>query len=231
MTARWPANKIITNENIQPGDVIIGLSSAGISEYEDFYNSGIASNGLTSARHDLLSKEYALRYPETFEPSMDQTVVYTGPYRMTDPAPGVEGMTVGQLLLSPTRTFAPVLKAMLTDHFDRIHGLIHCSGGGQTKCLKYLPRPLAVIKDNLFTPPPVFDLIRQASGADDREMYQVFNMGTRMEIYTDPASADTLLDVAQRFGIEARIIGRVEPSDTSFVEIVRPNEPAIRYPS
>ena len=231
LTARWPSNRIITNEKIQAGDVIVGLASFGQSTYEDRYNSGIGSNGLTSARHDLLSKHYAQAYPETYESSMDPSVVYTGPYRLTDPVPGQEKLNIGQLLLSPTRTFAPVLKAILETYFDRVHGLIHCSGGGQSKCLKYLPRPLGILKDNLFTPPSIFQMIQTASGADDREMYQVFNMGTRLEIYTDAETAPLLIQLAQEMGVAAQVIGRVTDATSSFVRIERPGQAAIQYPS
>jgi phosphoribosylformylglycinamidine cyclo-ligase len=214
MTARWPKSKIISNEKIAAGDVIVGISSSGKSSYEKAYNSGIGSNGLTSARHDVLESSYGHYYPESVEPMLDKDVIYTGSHKMTDPVITETGeqMQVGKLLLSPTRTYAPVVRILLENHFDHIHGMIHSSGGGQTKCLKYLPRPLRVIKDNLFAPPVIFDLIRQSSGADDREMYQVFNMGQRLEIYADPASADSLIGEIQQFGLEARVIGRVEAS-------------------
>ncbi len=210
MAARWPKNRLVTNDRIRAGDVIVGLASSGKSTYEQEYNSGIASNGLTSARHDVLRKSYAARYPETFEPSLDDAVVYIGRWSMTDPVPGPEKHVVGKLLLSPTRTYAPVLLRLFEDHFDKIHGLVHCSGGGQTKCMKYLPAPFRIVKDNLFQPPVIFRLIQEASGADDREMYQVFNMGHRLEIFTDEQSADAIIEVAGSFGIEGRIVGRVE---------------------
>lgn len=212
MTARWPQSRIITNERITAGDVIVGLSSSGQANYEKKYNSGIGSNGLTSARHDVLGKMYGIAYPETFEPCLEKDVVYVGPHKLTDEIKTEKGNTlsVGQLLLSPTRTYAPVVKALLENHFGQIHGMIHSSGGGQTKCMKYLPRPLKVIKDNLFEPPVIFQLIQQSSGADDREMYQVFNMGQRLEIFTDPVFATALIDLIQSFGVEARVIGRVE---------------------
>ncbi len=220
LTARWPKSKLVTNEKIRPGDVIVGLSGFGQSRYETDYNSGIASNGLTSARHDLLQKTYAARFPESFDNALDETVVYIGPYKLNDEVrDGDKIHQAGKLLLSPTRTFAPVLKIILENHFDAVHGLIHCSGGGQTKCLKYLPENVRVIKDNLFEPPVIFQLIRQASGADDREMYQVFNMGTRMEIYTDESNAGSLITVAKEFGVEARVIGRVEESKTKQLVI------------
>ena len=220
MAARWPKNKIISNDKIKPGDIIIGLASYGQSNYESSYNSGIASNGLTSARHDVLSKYYAQHFPETFEPTLNDEVVYIGKHRLTEEIQiGQRQTSIGQLILSPTRTFAPILKEILVNHFDVVHGLIHCSGGGQTKCLKYLPSNMKVLKDNLFTPPVIFDLIQQASRADAREMYQVFNMGTRLEIYTDEVNAQQFISIAQSFGVEAQVIGRVEASDKKEVEL------------
>lgn len=214
MTSRWPKRKLITNEKIQAGDVIVGFASFGKCLYESDYNSGLGSNGLTSARHDVLTKYYAEKYPETFEPSLDEKVVYIGSHKMTDQIQ-VEGFstTIGKLLLSPTRTYAPVLKVLLEQNFDAIHGLIHCSGGGQTKCLKYVPDDVKIVKDNLFTSPVIFDLIQNASKADDREMYQVFNMGCRMEVYTPIQHADSIIKTATQFGIDARVIGRVEASE------------------
>jgi phosphoribosylformylglycinamidine cyclo-ligase len=214
MMARWPKKGIISNEKIGAGDLIVGISSSGKSAYEKVYNSGIGSNGLTSARHDVLESSYGHYYPETVEPSLDKDVIYTGTHKMSDLVKTETGeeMPVGKLLLSPTRTYAPVVKAILENGFEQVHGMIHSSGGGQTKCLKYLPRPLRIVKDNLFTPPVIFDLIRKSSGADDREMYQVFNMGQRLEIYTDPSAADDIIKTIQGFGMDARIIGRVEDS-------------------
>ncbi len=214
MTARWPKAKLITNEKIKAGDVIVGFAGYGQASYEDSYNSGLASNGLTSARHDVLNKTYATHFPETYEPSLDDSVVYIGPHRLTEAinVPGQSGMTVGQLLLSPTRTFAPIMKELLENHFDAIHGLVHCSGGGQTKCLKFVPDNVRIVKDNLFDPPVIFKLIQQASGADDREMYQVFNMGTRLELYTNEKNADSIVSVAASFNVAAKVIGRVEES-------------------
>ena len=214
MTARWPKSKLITNEKIKAGDVIVGLAGFGQADYESEYNSGLASNGLTSARHDVLNKTYGARFRESYDNSLDESVVYIGPHKMTDPVKdGERSTTIGQLLLSPTRTFAPVMKALLENHFDAIHGLIHCSGGGQTKCLKYVPEHVRIVKDNLFEPPVIFKLIQEASKSDDREMYQVFNMGTRMEIYTNEKDADQMISVSKSFGIDARVIGRVEESD------------------
>lgn len=219
MTARWPKNRVVSNDRIKAGDVIVGFAGFGQCNYESAYNSGLGSNGLTSARHDVLSKFYAAQYPETFEPKLKEEVVYIGSHRLTDKVQTEPGkgssvsVTIGQLLLSPTRTFAPVLKKILEHHFDAVHGLVHCSGGGQTKCLKYLPGPMRIVKDNLFMPPIVFNLIQEASGADAREMYQVFNMGTRLELFTDAQHADTFIRIAQEFGVDAQIVGRVEPSD------------------
>jgi phosphoribosylformylglycinamidine cyclo-ligase len=218
MTARWPKNKIVSNEKIKAGDVIVGLSSSGKSTYEQEYNSGIGSNGLTSARHDILHKTYGARFHETYDTMLDEHVVYIGPHRLLDEMEvTVNGnpylTNIGKLLLSPTRTYSPVMKILLDNHFDKLHGLIHCSGGGQTKCMKYLPSDFKVIKDNLFEPPVIFQLIQQASHADHREMYQVFNMGHRMEIFTDEKSAGEMISVSLQFGIEAKQVGRVEASD------------------
>lgn len=220
MTARWPKNKLITNEKIKPGAVIVGLSSSGKAVYENEYNSGIGSNGLTSARHDMFSTYYASKYPESHDPSLSSEVVYIGKHQLTDKI-DIEGYDVnaGKLVLSPTRTFAPIIKEILLDHFEAVLGLIHCSGGGQTKCLKYLPGPMKVIKDNLFDTPVVFSLIKEASGADDREMLQVFNMGCRMEIYTDENNANAMIAIAEKYGVEARVIGKVVESEKKSLEI------------
>ncbi|HKB45260.1 MAG TPA: AIR synthase-related protein, partial [Chitinophagaceae bacterium] len=214
ITARWPKSKLITNEKIQAGNVIVGLAGFGQSNYETEYNSGIASNGLTSARHDMLHKTYSARFHESYDTSLDEHVVYIGSHRIEDEITNNNlRITVGKLLLSPTRTFAPVIKELLESHFDAIHGLIHCSGGGQTKCLKYVPENVRIIKDNLFEPPVIFQLIQQASKADDKEMYQVFNMGARMEIYTSEKDADAIINVSRKFGVDAQIIGRIEESE------------------
>jgi phosphoribosylformylglycinamidine cyclo-ligase len=220
MTARWPRKKLITNEKIAPGNVIVGLSSSGKSTYEKEYNSGIGSNGLTSARHDFFDKVYANKYPESYDPALNNDVVYIGKHRLTDLV-DIPGFTVdaGKLVLSPTRTFAPIIKKVLDGHFENIYGIIHDSGGGQTKCLKYLPGPMKIVKDNLFMPPPVFQLIREASGADEREMFQVFNMGCRMEIYTDEQTAKSIIEIASSFDVDAQIIGRVEPCVTKELYI------------
>ncbi len=215
MTCRWPKNKLVTNDKIAAGDVIVGLASFGKADYETAYNSGIGSNGLTSARHDALDKYYASEFKESYDNTLADEVVYIGKSRLTDaltePFEGVKN--VGQLLLGPTRTYAPVLKKILQEHFDKIHGLIHCSGGGQTKCLKYLPAPFRIIKDNLFAAPPVFDLLQQNSGSSLKEMFEVFNMGCRLEIYCAEADSETMIAAAKSFGIDAQVIGRVEVSD------------------
>ncbi|MGN6265117.1 MAG: AIR synthase related protein [Ginsengibacter sp.] len=203
MTARWPKSKIISNEKMKAGNVIVGLASFGKATYEKNYNSGIGSNGLTSARHDILNKYYAENYKESYDNSLQDEVVYIGSHR------------IGEIkeILSPTRTYAPLIKKILENNFEKIYGLIHCSGGGQTKCLKYLPENVRVIKDNLFMPPEIFKKIKEASNADNREMYQVFNMGCRMEIYTDEDFAKNIVSLASEFNIDAQIIGRVEASE------------------
>ena len=229
MTARWPKSKLIINEKIQAGNVIVGLAGFGQSNYETTWNSGIASNGLTSARHDLLHKTYGARFHESYDTTLDEQVVYIGPHRITDEITDGERLTtIGQLLLSPTRTFAPIMKEVLENHFEAIHGLIHCSGGGQTKCLKYIPENVRIVKDNLFAPPVIFKLIQEASKSDEREMYQVFNMGTRMEIYTNEKDADTIINVAKGFGVDAQVIGRVEESDTSSL-VIKSGQTEISY--
>jgi phosphoribosylformylglycinamidine cyclo-ligase len=220
MTARWPKQKLITNEKIKPGNIIVGLAGYGQASYEAEYNSGIASNGLTSARHDMLHKSYGQRFSETFDNSLDDAVVYIGPHKMKDEVTiGNSQLAIGKLLLSPTRTFAPVIKEILENHFDAVDGMIHCSGGGQTKCLKYVPDNVRIVKDNLFEPPVIFQLIQKASGSDDREMYQVFNMGTRLEIYTHEKNADQLISIAKDFGVDAQVIGIVEPANEKSLSI------------
>ena len=215
MTCCWPKNEIITNDNIKPGDVIVGFASYGQASYETEYNSGIGSNGLTSARHDVLSKFYAENFKESYNTGLDDAVVYIGKHRLTDTVSiaGHGELQIGKLILSPTRTFAPVLKVLLEDHFDKIHGLIHCSGGGQTKCMKYIAGNVKVIKDNLFEAPEVFNIIKENSGSNNREMYEVFNMGCRLEIYCSPADADIMIAAAKGFNIDAQVIGRVEAND------------------
>jgi phosphoribosylformylglycinamidine cyclo-ligase len=217
MACRWPKDKIISNDKIQPGDVIVGLASYGQANYETAYNSGIGSNGLTSARHDALSKFYAENFKESYDNNLPDEVVYIGKNKLSDTVNTQYSIfniqySIGQLLLSPTRTYAPVLKQLLENHFDKIHGLIHCSGGGQTKCMKYLPGNFKIVKNNLFAVPPVFQIIKDNSGSSWKEMYEVFNMGCRLEIYCKEEDAGLMIDTAKSFGIEAQVIGRVEAS-------------------
>lgn len=223
MMARWEKNKVITNEKISAGNVIVGFASYGTATYEDEYNSGIGSNGLTSARHDVLHKYYAERYPETFEPMLADDVIYIGKDKLSEEIisaqQNINNYQIGKLLLSPTRTYAPLMKVLLENHFEKIYGAIHCSGGGQTKCMKYLPKPLKIIKDNLFSPPEIFQIIQQNSEADDSEMYQVFNMGHRLEIFTDEATASKMISAAAGFNIEAKVIGHVEESDKKELQL------------
>jgi len=230
MTCRWPKDKIISNDNIQAGDVIVGLASFGQASYETTYNSGIGSNGLTSARHDALSKYYANHFKESYDNQLPEDVVYIGNNKLTDTIKAADGKEyeIGQLIMSPTRTYAPVLKKLLSESFDKIHGLIHCSGGGQTKCMKYLTGNFRIIKDNLFIAPPVFDLLQQNSGSNYKEMFEVFNMGCRLEIYCDAADAQLMIDAAASFGIDAQIIGRVEAAEQKELLIEYKGE-TIRY--
>ncbi|MEO6732441.1 MAG: AIR synthase related protein [Ferruginibacter sp.] len=232
MTCRWPKDKIISNDKIKAGDVIVGLASYGQSTYEKEYNSGIGSNGLTSARHDVLNKFYAENFKESYNTSLDEEVVYIGKNKLSDTVTFTIDhspftTTIGKLILSPTRTYAPVLKQLLHDHFDKIHGLIHCSGGGQTKCMKYLPGNFRIIKDNLFEAPEIFKIIKESSGSNNREMYEVFNMGCRLEIYCDAADAATMISAAQSFNIDARQIGRVEASGEKVLVIKLKDEEII----
>jgi phosphoribosylformylglycinamidine cyclo-ligase len=222
MTARWPKNKLITNDRIAVGDVIVGFASFGLTKYERSYNSGIGSNGLTSARHDILNKYYAEEFPESYEATLNNEVVYIGKHRLTDSVSN--DFTVGNLVLSPTRTYAPLLKQIFNELFESVHGVIHCSGGGQTKCMKYLPGPMHIIKDNLFKAPVVFDLIADASGSDAREMYQVFNMGHRLEVFTDGGSAELMIKMSKSLGIDAQVIGRVEASGVKELSLTVNNE-------
>ncbi|HMG81716.1 MAG TPA: AIR synthase related protein [Ferruginibacter sp.] len=230
MTSRWPKNKIISNEKIKAGDVIVGFASYGQSTYETEYNSGLGSNGLTSARHDVLSKFYADNFKESYNTGLDEDVVYIGKHKLTDAVEvmGYKGITIGKLLLSPTRTYAPVMRELLENHFDKLHGVIHCSGGGQTKCMKYVPGTVRVLKDNLFEPPVIFDIIQKNSGSNNKEMYEVFNMGCRLEIYCDAKDAETMIAAAKGFKIDAQIIGRVEESVKKELVIKLKNE-AIVY--
>ncbi len=199
---------VVSNEHIQAGDVIVGLASDGQATYEKTYNGGMGSNGLTSARHDVLGHYLAAKYPESFDPSVPSELVYSGSKNLTDPVAGTP-LNVGQLVLSPTRTYAPVIKAILNALRGQIHGMVHCSGGAQTKVMHFV-KDVHVIKDNLFPIPPLFDMIQKESGTSFKEMYQVFNMGHRMEIYLNPNHADEVIQIARSFGIPAQLVGYVE---------------------
>ena len=201
---------VIDNANIKPGLAIVGLASSGQASYETFENSGIGSNGLTSARHDLLSPYYLDKYPETADESTDKEFLYCGPYKMDDPLPD-SNLTVGEALLSPTRTYAPVIKKLLTENRESIYGMVHCSGGGQTKCIRF-GTGVHHIKDNFLPVPPIFKAIQKASGTTDEEMFRVYNMGHRMEIFCDPEAANAIIAQSESFGIPAQIVGRTEAS-------------------
>jgi len=207
---------VIDNANIKPGLAIVGLASSGQANYESFENSGIGSNGLTSARHDLLSPYYLENYPETVDSKTDPQYLYCGPYKMSDPLPD-SNMTVGDALLSPTRTYAPVIKKLLSENRESIYGMVHCSGGGQTKCIRF-GTGVHHIKDNFLPVPPIFKAIQEASGTSDEEMFRVYNMGHRMEIYCDPEAAADIIAQSESFGIPAQIIGRTEASDREYGE-------------
>ncbi|SHJ23698.1 AIR synthase related protein [Pseudozobellia thermophila] len=210
VTARMRKSQVIDNANIRPGDVIVGLASYGQATYEKEYNGGMGSNGLTSARHDVFAKYLAKKYPESYDPSVPGDLVYSGAVKLTDTVEGVP-LDAGKLVLSPTRTYAPIVKRMLEKYSsEEIHGMVHCSGGAQTKILHFIDKGLHVIKDNLFDVPPLFRMIQEQSHTDWKEMYQVFNCGHRLEVYTDRTTADDLIAIAAGFGVEAQIIGRVE---------------------
>ena len=212
LTVRIKKDQIIDNANIKPGNLIIGLSSTGLSSYDTEYNSGIGSNGLTSARHDVLSKYLKNLYPESFDPEVPDDLTYCGSKKLTDKLDGLD-IDVGRMLLSPTRSYAPLLK-MIFDNVGRnnINGIIHCTGGGQTKVLHFIDN-LHIVKDNLFEIPPIFKLIQNESGTDSKEMYKVFNMGHRMEIYTDSVNASEIIEISKSVGIDAKVIGKVVKSD------------------
>jgi phosphoribosylformylglycinamidine cyclo-ligase len=207
VTARVRRSDIIEN-NIQPGDVIVGLASFGQATYENTYNGGMGSNGLTSARHDVFAHDYALKYPESYDQAISKDLVYAGNLMLTDPTE-VEKINAGKLVLAPTRTYAPVIKVLFEHFRNEIHGMIHCSGGAQTKVLHFV-KNLHIIKDNLFPIPPLFRMIQEQSGTPLREMYQVFNMGHRMELYVPADVADEIISVSESFGIAAQVIGRCE---------------------
>jgi phosphoribosylformylglycinamidine cyclo-ligase len=205
---RMKRSDVVSNANIQAGDVIVGLASDGQATYENKYNGGMGSNGLTSARHDVLAKYLATKYPESFDPSVPDSLVYSGSKQLTDVVEGTD-LDVGQLILSPTRTYAPVIMAILKSMRSQIHGMVHCSGGAQTKILHFVNN-VHVVKDHLFPVPPLFDLIQKESGTDFKEMYQVFNMGHRMELYVSPERVEEIIQIAESFGIPAQIVGHVE---------------------
>jgi phosphoribosylformylglycinamidine cyclo-ligase len=217
VTARMKRSEVVDNSNIQVGDVIVGLASSGKAVYENEYNGGMGSNGLTSARHDVFAKEYAANYPESFDPSVPNELVYSGKYKVTDVLPG-SPLNIGKLVLSPTRTYAPIVIQLLKELRAHIHGIVHCSGGAQTKVLHFIEN-LHIIKDNLFEIPPLFKLIHGVSGTDLKEMYKVFNMGHRMEIYLPEKQATRVIEISKSFGVEAQIVGRVEASTKKRVTI------------
>ncbi|MBX2968821.1 MAG: phosphoribosylformylglycinamidine cyclo-ligase [Cyclobacteriaceae bacterium] len=217
VTARMKRNDVIDNARIKAGDVIVGLASYGQASYENEYNSGMGSNGLTSARHDVFANTYATKYPESFDKDVPADLVYTGKYNVTDELPDTP-LNVGKLVLSPTRTYAPIMMEVFKELRHHIHGLVHCSGGAQTKVLHFVEN-LHVIKDNLFEIPPLFKLIHGVSGTDLKEMYKVFNMGHRMEVYLDEKYAQQVIDISKGFGVDAQVIGRVESSDTKKVTL------------
>ena len=222
VTARMPRSKVIDNANISSGDVIVGLESFGQASYEKEYNGGMGSNGLTSARHDVFSKYLSKKYPESYDPSVPEELVYSGEMQLTDSVKNAP-VNAGKLVLSPTRTYAPIIKKILEKYSSRdIHGMVHCSGGAQTKILHFIDN-LHIIKDNLFPIPPLFSLIQEQSGTSWREMYQVFNCGHRMELYVNAEIASEIISISAEFDVNARIIGRVEDSNTKKLTIVGPN--------
>ena len=215
--ARMKRADVISNDNIKAGDVIVGLASYGQASYETTYNGGMGSNGLTSARHDVLDSYLASKYPESFDPEVHSALVYSGSKRLTDTVSGTP-VNVGQLILSPTRTYAPFAKTLLDELRSQIHGMVHCSGGAQTKVLHFID-DLHVVKDNLFPIPPLFKLIQAESGTSWQEMYKVFNMGHRLEVYLSEAHAQRVIEIAQSFGIDAQIIGHVEANEGKKVTV------------
>ncbi len=218
VTCRMKRSDVIDNANIKAGDVIVGLSSSGKATYEKEYNGGMGSNGLTSARHDVFAKYLAEKYPESYDKNVPNELIYSGNIKLTDSVEGVD-LDAGKLVLSPTRTYAPVIKKLLDVMREKIHGMVHCSGGAQTKILHFIQNK-HVIKDNLFPTPPLFKLIQEQSGTDWKEMYKVFNMGHRMEIYLSPENAKDVIKIAQSFGIEAQVVGRVEDSNETKLTII-----------
>ena len=211
VTARMKRSDVIDNKNIQSGDLIVGIASYGQAGYEKEYNSGMGSNGLTSARHDVFDQSYAEKYPESFDQGVPKDLVYSGTKKLTDEVEGAP-LDAGKLVLSPTRTYGPIIKSILRELRSEIHGMVHCSGGAQTKILHFVDN-VRVVKDNMLPIPPLFRMIHEESGADWKEMYKVFNMGHRMEIYVAEESADEIVEIARSFNVDAQVIGRVESSD------------------
>jgi phosphoribosylformylglycinamidine cyclo-ligase len=211
VVARLKREDVISNHNIQDGDVIVGLSSFGQASYESEYNGGMGSNGLTSARHDVFSKYLANKYPESFDPSVPEDLIYSGTKTLTDTQDDLT-VDIGKLVLSPTRTYAPVIKKILDGYRNDIHGMVHCSGGAQTKVLHFVD-DVHVIKDNLFDIPPLFELIQKESNTDWKEMYKVFNMGHRMELYVPEEIADNIIAISKQFNVDAKVVGRVEANE------------------
>ena len=218
VTCRMKRSDVINNANIRPGDVIVGLASFGQATYEKEYNGGMGSNGLTSARHDVFSKYLAEKYPESYDKAVPEELVYSGALKLTDTVEG-SPLDAGKLVLSPTRTYAPVVKKLLDTLRPQIHGMVHCSGGAQTKVLHFLGDNCRVIKDNLFPVPPLFRTIKEQSNTDWSEMYKVFNMGHRLEVYLAPEHAEQVIAISQSFGIDAQVIGRIEESDKKELSI------------
>ena len=209
VTCRMKRSEVIDNANIRPGDVIVGLSSTGQATYEKTYNGGMGSNGLTSARHDVFAKYLAEKFPESFDNAVPNELVYSGKYQLTDSIEGVE-VDAGHLVLSPTRTYAPIIKKVLDAHRSHIHGMVHCTGGAQTKVLHFVSDNCKVVKDNMFPVPPLFKVIQESSDTDWKEMYKVFNMGHRMEIYVAPEYAQEIINISKNFNVDAQIIGHIE---------------------
>ena len=215
VTCRMKRSDVIDNKNIRPGDVIVGLASFGQATYEREYNGGMGSNGLTSARHDVFSKYLAEKYPESYDHAVPEELVYSGSYRLTDEVEG-SPITAGKLVLSPTRTYAPVIKSILDELRPNIHGMVHCTGGAQTKVLHFVGDNCRVVKDNMFPVPPLFKTIIKESGTDYSEAYKVFNMGHRMEIYVNPEDAQRIIDISKSFNIGAQVVGHIEEGPRSL---------------
>ena len=231
VTCRMKRSDVINNANIRPGDVIVGLSSCGQATYEKEYNGGMGSNGLTSARHDVFAKYLAEKYPESYDHNVPEELVYSGKYKLTDPLTPFRGTSlgdsslplkgvggsIGKLVLSPTRTYAPVVKKMLDEMRPRIHGMVHCTGGAQTKVLHFVGENCRVVKDNMFPVPPLFQIIQEQSGTDWAEMYKVFNMGHRLEVYVAPEDAERIIAISKSFNIDAQVVGRIEEGRKSLI--------------